>query len=541
MTGHLALVLHAHLPFVRHPEHEEFLEEEWLFEAITETYLPLIAMMERLVRDGVPFQLTMTVTPTLCAMLQDQLLRERYVGYLDRAIELAAREIERNRDDEPLRRLSEFYHRNFSDCRVLFLGCAGDLPGEFRKLRDEGCLEIMATAATHGLLPLLQPSPAAARAQILIGCDAYRAAFGGDPAGFWLPECAYAPGLETIMQEANLRWFILDAHGLMFGDPRPRRGIYAPCYTAAGPAAFARDRDSSRQVWSATEGYPGDPAYREFYRDIGFDLPLEYLRPGAAPTAARKFTGLKYHRITGRDCDKELYDPGQAQSAADAHAAHFLEARRQQMNELRALDFDPIVVAPFDAELFGHWWFEGPHFLESFIRQAAFGHQDLRLTSKDAYGRQDLQLTTPTAFLTNHPTQQTIAPAASSWGENGYLGVWLDESNSWIYPHLHSAARRLTELARAHASDETALADRVLKQLARELLLAQSSDWAFLMKTGTATHYATRRVTDHLLRFNRLHDEFASGRLDEGFLSNCEWRDNLFPDVNWRYYVKRSQ
>ncbi len=102
-SGHLALVLHAHLPFVRHPEHEEFLEEEWLFEAITETYLPLIAMMQRLVRDGVPFQLTMTVTPTLCAMLQDQLLRERYVGYLDRAIELAAREIERNRDDEPLR------------------------------------------------------------------------------------------------------------------------------------------------------------------------------------------------------------------------------------------------------------------------------------------------------------------------------------------------------------------------------------------------------------------------------------------------------
>jgi 1,4-alpha-glucan branching enzyme len=115
--------------------------------------------------------------------------------------------------------------------------------------------------------------------------------------------------------------------------------------------------------------------------------------------------------------------------------------------------------------------------------------------------------------------------------------VWLDQSNSWIYPHLHSAARRLTELARAHASDETALADRVLKQLARELLLAQSSDWAFLMKTGTATHYATKRVTEHLLRFNRLHDEFTSGRLDEGFLSNCEWRDNLFPDVNWRYYV----
>ena len=195
------------------------------------------------------------------------------------------------------------------------------------------------------------------------------------------------------------------------------------------------------------------------------------------------------------------------------------------------------MIAPFDAELFGHWWFEGPRFLESFIRKAGHEHQDLRLTSKEAYGQRDFQLTTPTAFLASHPTQQTIAPAASSWGENGYLGVWLDESNSWIYPHLHSAARRMTEIARAHALDDSALTDRALKQLARELLLAQSSDWAFLMKTGTAKHYATKRVTDHLLRFNRLHDELSAGNLDEGFLSNCEWRDNLFSDVNWRYYL----
>jgi 1,4-alpha-glucan branching enzyme len=536
-SGSLALVLHAHLPFVRHPEHDEFLEEDWFFEAITETYLPLIAMMHRLVRDGVPFRLTMTVTPTLCAMLQDQLLRDRYVRYLDRSIDLAAREMERNGGDEPLRRLSEFYHTSFSDCQFRFRECAGDLLGEFRKLRDEGCLEIMATAATHGLLPLLQQSPGAVRAQVLVGCDAYRAAFGADPAGFWLPECAHTPGLENIMQEANLRWFIVDAHGLMFGQPRPRRAIYAPCYTAAGPAVFARDRDCSRQVWSATDGYPGDPAYRDFYRDIGFDRPLEYIYAESTAPAVRKFTGLKYHRVTGPDREKELYDPSLAESAADAHAAHFLEMRRRQLNELCALDFDPIIVAPFDAELFGHWWYEGPRFLELFIRKAAYDHQDLRFTSKGGYGRPSLQLTTPTAFLASHPTQQTIAPAASSWGENGYLGVWLDESNSWIYPHLHSAARRMTEVARAHASDQSALTDRVLKQLARELLLAQSSDWPFLMKTGTARNYATKRVTDHLLRFNRLHDEFIGGSLDESFLSNCEWRDNLFPEVNWRYYL----
>jgi 1,4-alpha-glucan branching enzyme len=360
--------------------------------------------------------------------------------------------------------------------------------------------------------------------------------FHADPAGFWLPECAYFPGLENVMQEANVRWFVLDAHGLMFGQPRPRRAIYAPCYTAAGPAAFARDRDSSRQVWSAVEGYPGDPAYREFYRDIGFELPTEYLWPESA-NPVRKFTGIKCHRITNRDGEKELYQPEIAAMAADAHASHFLEVRRRQLNELRALDFDPIIVAPFDAELFGHWWFEGPQFLEALIRKAAHGQQNLRLTSRAEFGHEDFQLISPTDFLASHPTQQTISTAASSWGENGHLGVWLDQTNSWIYPHLHTAAERMTAIARACAGNATPLIDRILKQLARELLLAQSSDWPFLIRTGTAKHYATKRVTDHLLRFNQLYDQFAGGNIDEGFLANCEWRDNIFPNLDWRRYV----
>jgi 1,4-alpha-glucan branching enzyme len=536
MTGYLALVLHAHLPFVRHPEHEEFLEEDWFFEALTESYIPLLAMMERLVEDEVPFRLTMTVTPTLAAMLQDELLRERYVRYLDRSIALAEREVARNGEDDQRRTLAEFYFNHFRTSRDRFFAWNGDLLAVFRTLQDNGCLEIAASAATHGLLPLLQSSPEAVRAQVMLGCDSYRAAFQRDPAGFWLPECAFYPGLENIVREAGLRWFIIDAHGLMLGEPRPRRAIYAPCYTPAGPAAFARDRDSSRQVWSATEGYPGDPAYREFYRDIGFELPTEYLWP-AGSFPVRKFTGIKYHRITGRHGDKELYDPAAATRAAEAHATHFLEARREQLDEMRALDFDPIVVAPFDAELFGHWWFEGPQFLESLIRQAAHGHQDLRLTSGQHYGRQSFQLTTPTEFLREHPTQQTVSPAASTWGDNGHLGVWLDKTNSWIYPHLEHAALRMTNLARTYKESRDPQTDRVLKQLARELLLAQASDWPFLIRTGTAKHYATKRVTGHLLRFNRLYDGFVAGKIDEPFLANCEWRDNLFPEIDWRRYI----
>ena len=441
-----------------------------------------------------------------------------------------------------------------------------DLLSVIRELRQTGALEIIASAATHGLLPILQQqSPRAARAQVLIGRDVYVELFAGEPAGFWLPECGYAPGLESILQEANLRWFVVDAHGLLFGMPRPCRSIYAPCYTPAGPAAFARDPAASRQVWSAHEGYPGDPAYREFYRDIGFDLPMEHL--GSIARGTRKFSGVKYHRITGRGDEKQLYDRTAAENAAAQHAIHFLEQCREQIREIGEVGFDPIIVAPFDAELFGHWWFEGPIFLEQFIRHAA-NEGDFRLTTPSEYlaeGNEELfghwwfegpifleqfirhaadegdfRLTSPSEYLAAHPTQQIVEPAASTWGENGHLAVWLDPSNAWIYPQLNAAALRMCEVAERYAasgSNMTDTCDRILKQLARELLLAQSSDWAFLMKTGTAREYATQRTIDHLARFNRLHDQFVTNNLDEEFLRDCEWRDNIFPNVNWRYYA----
>ena len=519
--GNLAFILHAHLPFVRHPEHEHFLEEDWFFEAITECYIPLLRMMQRVADDGVPFKLTMSFTPTLCAMLEDALLRERYVQHVDFLIDLAKREEKRNHTHPRLRELAKFYRNLFSESwRFFVYECKCDLLTAFRQLRETGALEIIASAATHALLPLLQPFQAS-RAQVLIGRDVYVDLFGAEPTGFWLPECAYARDLQFVLQEANIRWFVLDSHGLLFGKPRPGRSIYAPCYTPAGPAAFARDRESSRQVWSAHGGYPGDPAYREFYRDVGFDLSKENLGPIAQ--GGRKFSGVKYHRITGRGEEKELYDSAAAKKVAEIHAAHFLEQRRRQIREISVAAFDPIVTVPFDAELLGHWWFEGLHFLETFIRKVA--------------DEREFFLTTPSEYLATHPTQQITEPASSTWGENGYFKVWLNQSSDWIYPHLHAAAQRMSRMACRCAGDATPLAERVLKQLARELLLAQSSDWGFLMKTGTAREYATKRTKDHLVRFNRLHDQFVANDVDEKFLRDCEWRDNLFPDVNWRYYV----
>ncbi|HEY1584027.1 MAG TPA: 1,4-alpha-glucan branching protein domain-containing protein [Chthoniobacterales bacterium] len=525
MTNHFALILHAHLPFVRHPEHEDFLEEDWLFEALTETYLPLLRILQRLAGEGVAHRLAMTLTPPLCAMLRDRLLQERYLRHLKRLIGLAEQETERNRHHPQLHELSRFYLTLFSETRAFYADTLqGDVVRAFRELQDAGSLEVVASCATHAFLPLLQDFPEAQRAQIRLGCDSYREMFGREPNGFWLPECGYNDGLDALLQEANIRWFVLDTHGLVFGKPRPQHAIFTPSYTPAGPAIFARDRASNREVWSAEAGYPGDPSYRDFYRDIGFDRTEEELAPFLRPHKIRKFSGIKYHRVSGRTGEKALYERSAALAVAEAHAEDFFQKCLRRLNDFAGMDFAPVIVCPFDAELFGHWWFEGPQFLESFIRRAAL-HRD------------ELELTTPGAFLAAHPLHQVVRPNPSSWGEHGFSAVWLDEKAAWIYPHLHTATRRMTELARQHRQTTDPTIERALRQAARELLLAQSSDWAFLIKTKSAPAYASQRTKDHLLHFHRLYEELRDRRIDLEFLGECEERANLFPGLNWRYYL----
>ena len=523
MPGYLALILHAHLPFVRHPEHERFLEENWLFEAITETYVPLLQLLQRWQQDGLKPRLTLTLTPTLCSMLQDPLLQARYERHLKELIDLAEKEIHRTRWEKPLHELALFYHGRFAAVRDAYAACGRDLVSAFRQFQELGLLEIITSAATHALLPLLADHPPSLRAQVLVACDHYRRCFGCEPRGIWLPECAYVESLEAVLQEANLRWFVTDTHGILHARPRPRYATFAPIFTPNGIAAFGRDPDCSRQVWSRHAGYPGDPRYRDFYCDIGFDLDLDYLGPHLSAPGQRGFTGLKYHRITGRSPRKAVYDRHAAIRAADEHAGHFLDARLAQFRRLaEILDRPPVLVAPYDAELFGHWWSEGPEFLDYFVRKACCDQKMF-------------ELTTPGEYLRQQPTHQVATPAASSWGEGGYWRVWLNEKNEWIYPHLRVAQERMTELARRFPQPD-AMQERLLQQAARELLLAQASDWPFILRTGSSPDYARKRVKEHLLRFTRIYEQLTTAQPDPEWLQQVEWRDNIFPDVDYRYW-----
>ena len=499
-----------------------------MFGAIVESYLPLIDVIEGWRRDGVDYRLTLSLSPTLAAMLDDPLLRWRFRRHLNAMIELARLELTRTRLLHDLYPVAQFNYERLLRCRTVYTDlCGGDIVGTLGRMAGDGRLELIVSSATHAFLPVLQHQPWAVRAQIRVAVEEFERRFGRKPAGLWTGECGYYPGLDEMLREAGARYFFVDTHGLMWGDAEPKRGSYAPVTCPSGVAAFGRDLQTSREVWSAREGYPGDPLYREYYRDAGFDLELDYLRPYIHESGLRVATGIKYHRVTGDVAlhEKQSYDPRAARGRAIEHAREFVARRRRQIGEVvGALDRPPLIVSPYDAELFGHWWFEGPVFIDHVMRAFC-----------SAPGAIDP--ITPGQYLERYPEQQTLTPSFSSWGSGGYAQVWLDESNKWIYPHLHQAGDRMRELAQQYRATDLKLRRRALAQMARELLLAQSSDWPFIMKTGSAADYAARRVRDHLGWFHALERQVHDGPIDEDALGDREANYPIFPRLRFEAFA----
>lgn len=523
--GYFLLVLHAHLPFVRHPEHEDFLEEDWLYEAITETYIPMIDVFDRLIEDNIDFRMTMSITPPLASMLSDELLQNRYLKHLDSLIELSEKEIQRTSWQPEFNRLARMYNDRFKKARYIYAQKYGkNILRAFRKFQDAGKLEIITCGATHGFFPLMETTKGSVRAQVAVAKRNYENCFGRSPRGIWLPECGYNPGDDEILAENGIRYFFTETHGILHGSPRPKYGVFAPVYCPSGVAAFGRDMESSKQVWSAEEGYPGDYYYREFYRDIGFDLDFDYIKPYIHKDGIRINTGIKYYRITGQTDHKEPYDPEVARQKAADHAGNFMFYREKQIEYLHEkLGKEPVIVAPYDAELFGHWWYEGPEFIDFLLRKISCDSPVIKLTSAMEY-------------LKENPRNQVITPSFSSWGWKGYSEYWLGGSNDWIYRHHHQASERMSELAKKYQKAD-GLKERALKQAARELLLAESSDWAFIMKTGTVVDYANKRIYDHITRFTKLYEDIKNDTIDEGWLSDVESKDNIFPEIDYRVYA----
>ena len=518
--GQLAIVLHAHLPYVRKNE-KNSLEEDWFFQAILECYLPLLQVMETTSK-SVPdnTKLTMSLSPTLLTLLSSSNLQKKFPEWINTRIEFL------NELSDKEKTASDFLLKNINNQLTYWKDCSGNLIEKFRKLSLSGHLDILTCAATHGYLPILRENHETVIAQIKTAIRSHKNFFGFDPLGIWLPECAYYENLDKILADCGIRYAVLDGHGILNSKPRPRYGVYAPICTKKGIAFFGRDSQSTLPVWSARDGFPGDSVYREFHKDLGWELPLEKLKE--KDISSPRPLGLKYHRITKSSSslgEKEFYIEDQAGKKAAEHADHFLVQRAQQLKKLTlSSSFKPILVAPFDAELFGHWWYEGPRFLENIIKKVA---------------NYSIKLTHLKNILSQNPSIQICDPSPSSWGQGGFHNYWLNDKNAWIVPEITRAGARFIEISSRNHTNQ--FVQRIIKQAARELLLAESSDWSFILRAGTTSELAKERIDRHLSRFWKLINNLnAQDKKFTKYLELIEEEDKIFPDLRIEDWKKVS-
>ena len=543
------LALHSHLPYVlnhgRWPH-----GSDWLCEAAIDTYLPLLETLRALAAEGTPAPVTIGFTPILANQLVSPTFGAELEAYFQQRITACdeAADAIRGTNDEHLTPLTRYWRDRLERLRALFRSVERDLVAPFRALEDAGHIEIMGGAATHGFSPLLGRDESI-RLQFLLGRAEHERLFGRAPAGCWLPECAYRgrgswrplpeapwsderPGTDEFVAEAGFRYFFADAHMAAAGTPlspyeddlpmgaerfdlhsHPQRrtpfvGLItnSPYQTyrvssrgSRNVAALVRDPVASAQVWSRHSGYPGDGTYLEFHK-------IRW--PG----------GLKLWRVTGNGVDlgdKQPYDPNAAQERVEGHARHFVHLLHTiAMRE----DDAAVVTSPFDTELFGHWWFEGPDFLREVYRSLTHGG-GVRPTSAGRH-------------LSEHEPAAALQLAMGSWGANGDYSMWLNDETLWTWRRLWPLEDAFWTAVPAALKSETGRP--VLAQAARELLLAQASDWQFIISTGEVADYATRRFNGHCDDLERLLATLKrGGNLESGraLADELRLRDDVFPNI----------
>lgn len=529
--------------------------EEWLHDAIIETYIPLLETLYSLSEEGVDYRFALGLSPVLAEQLADPLVLEHFERYLDERIEAAQNDMryfEKEAHNDHLRFLAEWYSGTFERIKTAFTSrFQRDLIGAFRRLQDEGLLEILTSAATHAYLPLLA-SDGSLNAQIKTAAASYRRLFGSAPTGFWLPEYGYRPaqltqtgrqqaGIEEFLADSGFSSFLVETHAVTgayptnigegnvlgaysaikkrfvlpnldyFAESNSDATPFAP-YTAADTTvtALARSEKVGQEVWGSELGYPLDFDYREINRRSGT-------------------SGLRYWRITGQKVDaanKDYYHPDWAAYKIEQHAEHFAHLVGDQLRRYsQATGNYGLVTAAFNADLFGHWWFEGIQWLGKVLRHLA--------------STPEIDLTTPSAFVAQHPPEQTINLHESSWGNGGMHFLWDNRENHWMWALIHAAEEQMEQLAGQFTAPNDAEAV-VLAQAARELLLLQSSDWQSLITTDQGRAYAIRRFSEHSERFDHLAASLENGQPDVAAARAWSQEDNVFADVDYRWFGAQS-
>ncbi len=538
---YFSLVLHSHIPYVlTHGSWPHGMV--WLYEAAAESYLPLLRILERLQDEGLPPRINISFTPVLMEQLKCPSFAAGFKAYLQMKADIARKDRAyfEKAGMVPLLALTRYWEDWYNGLFELFSGrCGEDIIGAFRRLQDDGQIEVLTSAATHGYFPLLSEDDSI-RWQIRQGRHCYEKYFGRKPTGFWLPECAYRPGyawksplggretvsragVDEILGEEGLGCFFVDTHLLGGGEAKgvyldrfpalkllwekfkkeyqPAQEIaktpYLPYLAYPSKVPFlVRDERSGTQVWSGKTGYPGDGWYLEFHKKHF---------PG----------GMRYWRVTASDADlgdKLPYDPERARERLEENAAHFVESLLGSLSDRD----DGVVVALYDTELFGHWWFEGPEWLY--------------LVLKKLY-QSDVKPQTASRSLETLQPYSLISLPEGSWGTGGFHWIWLNEGTAWIWEKIYSIEKQAMKFKSFPSTEDS----RMLKQFIREKFLLESSDWPFLISTWTARDYSENRAAEHYERANALVEWIQRNAplsaAETRLLETWEEEDSLFSEV----------
>ena len=523
VEGYICMVLHTHLPFVNHPENDNYIEEKWLYEAISETYIPLITYFKKLVADNIKFKITMSLTPPLLYMLDNKIQQNKYIKYLEKQIELSRKEIERTKETNEQENKLAKYSNDLHIFRDLY-GC--NIIAQFKELQDLGMIEIITSCATHGYIPMLCTNKKNIEMQIKYGILTYQKYFKRKPRGIWLAECGYVPEVENYLKKYQIEYCFTEMHGIIYAHPVPVYGIYAPIVTENGLVVFGRNIPSTMKIWSNKTGYPGDSNYREFNRDIGYDLDYEYIKPYITYDGIRIPTGIKYYSVSGKTDEKNYYNLYKAKETAELHAYDYMQSTIKQIENAKKVmqGKPPIIVSMQDTELYGHWWYEGPYWLYIFIK-------------KIYYDQNKIDFITPGEYIDRFPEIQISSPNISSWGMGGTNSQWVKCKPADIYIHLEILSIKMSKIAEKHKYEKDELKIRALNQSLRELLLLQSSDWYFNLTCHRVEEYSYKRIYAHIEKFNKLYWQLENNNIDKKYIEQLENEDKIFSKINFKDYI----
>ncbi len=527
ILGYFGLVLHGHIPWCKKSGTWPA-GEEWLMEAMNETYIPLLNILRELRESGLKTAITINITPILADQLVDEYMKQRFTEYMENLISRAKNDIQRFENHQERKVIAEYYLRNFEHVLDTFYhNYYRDILGSLKWLQDEGMIELITCGATHGLLPLME-SDSGIFSQIQVAVDTHKKYFKREPKGIWLPECAYRPkkyvdgkvreSIDYWLHNSGIEYFFVDSHGILDAELLEQKnniGLSTNFGYAleSGVSVFGRNKLTSRQVWDAEIGYPGNECYREFHKKD-------------------HESGLHYWRITNKELgkgEKQLYNMEKAGEIVESHANHFISLVSEELTQFsEKFKTKGIIVSPYDFELYGHWWMEGIVWLKK-IFEMINNLENIEMITISDYNSKFKD------------TFSEIRMRESSWGEGGHFQVWKNPNHGWIWPYIDGSIKDFENVLEFNLNPNI-WEERVLKQTARELILMEGSDWPFLLYTEQAKEYANQRFHHHHQRFNKLiwaaKDFNDNKRLTLETLEEIESIDSCFQNININYFKR---